>query len=112
MVLVPGAEFVKEFADFVPEHFEPLPGGQEVTAWLSGSNLIDKRLAPQGCLHPRVDDRLTDGEYQCDLLLVVDDALWLEHLVEGPHLFLPAPRPILSVPMALVEVDAMHIAKK
>jgi len=26
MVLVPGAEFAKEFADFVPEHFEPLPG--------------------------------------------------------------------------------------
>jgi len=42
------------------EHFERLPGCQEVTARLSGPNLIDKQLAPQCCLHPRVDDWLAD----------------------------------------------------
>jgi hypothetical protein len=112
MVLVPYAKFVEEFAYFIPEHFEPLPGCQEVTAGLSRPDLVDDRLAPQSCLHSRVDDWLADGEYQCSLLPIVDNAIRFEYLVECPRLFLLSPRPILPVPMALVQVDAMHIAQE
>src|SRR6516165_10239263 len=58
MVLVPGAEFVEKFAYLVPEHLEPLPRFQEITTGLSRPDLIDKRFAPEGRLHPRVDDWL------------------------------------------------------
>src|SRR5437879_6068735 len=112
MVLVPCAEFVEEFAYLVPEHFEPFPGCQEVTAGLSRPDLIDKRFAPQGCLHPRVDDWLAYGEYQCNLLPSVGAALRCAHLVERPRLFLLSPCPILPVPMALVQVYMMQITQK
>jgi hypothetical protein len=59
-----------------------------------------------------VDDLLAYGEYQCNLLLVVDNAIRCEYLVECPRLFLLSPCPILPVPMALVQVDAMHIAQE
>ena len=59
-----------------------------------------------------MEDSLAYGEYQCDLLPIVDDTLWFAHLVEGPCLFLLPPCPILPVPMALVQVDVMRVTQE